>query len=69
VSGPLGDIRLPEPGWRLKSLLWFHLVAAILLASWFLPVTRGLWDQLDVAVFLLLNGSLALGQWWQTTAA
>lgn len=31
-----------------------------------MPVSRVWWDQLDVAVFKLLNGSLTYGGWWQT---
>ena len=57
--------RLPEPVWRVRPLIASHLAAIVLLASWLLPVSRGWWDQLDVAVFRLLNGSLHLDEWWQ----
>ena len=56
---------LPEPVWRVRQLVLSHLAAIILLASWLLPVSRGWWDQLDVAVFRFLNGSLRLGELWQ----
>lgn len=56
---------LPEPVWRLRPLVLTHLAAIVLVASWILPVSRRWWDQLDVAVFRLLNGSLGLGEGWQ----
>lgn len=64
-SGPDGDTRLPEPGWRVKSLIRYHAVAAILILSWVWPTSRMWWDQLDEAAFALLNGSLRLGEGWQ----
>jgi membrane-associated phospholipid phosphatase len=66
MASPVGDTRLPETGWRVKSLIWFHLAAALLLASWLLPVTDDLWDMLDTALFRFLNGSLSLGYGWQS---
>ncbi len=61
----LSGERLPEPVWRMKTLVLSNLVAIILLVSWLLPLTRVWWDQLDVAVFQALNGSLAYAKWWQ----
>jgi membrane-associated phospholipid phosphatase len=49
----------------VKSLVWLHLAAAILIVSWIWPVSRMWWDQLDEATFRLLNGSLHLGESWQ----
>lgn len=45
---------------------WLHLLAALLLLSWWWEgsATRGLWDSLDRAVFYALNGSLAGGGAW-----
>jgi membrane-associated phospholipid phosphatase len=65
ISGPAGYSRLPQSGWRLKSLIRFHLFAAALILSWLWPVTRAWWDQLDEVTFELLNGSLRLGEGWQ----
>lgn len=58
--------RLPEPVWRMKPLIASHLAAILLLASWLLPLPRSWWDQLDLAAFGMLNGSLAYAEWWQT---
>ncbi len=60
-----GAVRLPEPGWRLRLLVLTQLVAIVIVASWVFPVSRGWWDQLDVAAFRFFNGSLNLGEWWQ----
>jgi membrane-associated phospholipid phosphatase len=50
--------------WRPASFLLSHLLAAALLASWLWPVTRSLWEGVDVAAFRLLNGSLNSSQAW-----
>lgn len=65
MSSSLKETRLPEPGWRVKSLIWFHLVALVLILSWLWPFTRELWDQLDEGIFRVLNGSLRFGESWQ----
>jgi membrane-associated phospholipid phosphatase len=65
-SGQLRGERLPEPVWRMKPLVLSHLAAIILAGSWLWPVTRSWWDQLDIALFKVLNGSLAYADWWQT---
>ncbi|OEC36786.1 PAP2 superfamily protein [Pseudomonas cuatrocienegasensis] len=41
--------------WRLRPLLFCHLIAILLLVSWRWPVTRVYWDALDLALFHLLN--------------
>lgn len=51
--------------WRWAGLSACSLLAATLLASWLWPATRALWDQLDHAAFMALNGGLALGGAWQ----
>ena len=48
------------------SIFWASITAAlILVGSWQLAATRSLWDQLDLRVFRLLNGSLNFGGPWQ----
>jgi len=64
-GGSVNGACLPKPVWRVRPLILSHLAAIILMASWLLPASRGWWDQLDLAVFRLLNGSLLLGEWWQ----
>ena len=49
----------------MRPLVLSHLAVIILLVSWLLPVSRIWWDQLDVAVFRVLNGSLAYAEWWR----
>ncbi len=51
--------------WQLKSMLLFHGLAALLLASWLLPGSQSLWRWIDEYWFYLLNGSLADGHDWQ----
>ena len=56
-----------KTGWRplvLSAQLGF---AALLLVSWFGPLTvvRPYWDALDAAVYLQLNGTLASGDTWR----
>lgn len=45
---------------RFQIIPFFTLMslALVILASWLLPESRAIWDQLDRAAFLLLNGSL-----------
>ncbi len=50
---------------KLQWLLVWWALACFLFASWLFPSTRALWDQLDNAVFYLLNGSLQSGETWQ----
>jgi membrane-associated phospholipid phosphatase len=50
---------------RLKPLLTCHLLIVLLLGSFFFPLTRTLWDALDVACFKLLNGTLEGHPNWQ----
>lgn len=47
--------------WRPAILTTQLAVAAILLGSWFSPMTRPLWDHLDAAAFHLLHGSVVTG--------
>lgn len=54
-------------GWRPLMLLIQLGLAALLLLSWFGPLTgvRPYWDVLDTAVYLQLNGTLASGETWR----
>lgn len=51
--------------WKAPSLLFFHLLAILLVASLFLPFTGKLWALLDVAFFKWVNGSLDGNPNWQ----
>ena len=46
---------------NIKRLILFHILALALFFSWWIDgdLTRGLWQQLDEAVFFTLNGLLA----------
>lgn len=43
---------------KIKPLLFVHLAILILAGTFFWPVTRPLWDALDLSVFKTLNGTL-----------
>ena len=58
-------ISVIRSAWRPKALLISSALALLLVASWLTPATRQLWDGFDLAVFRLLNDSLALGHGWQ----
>lgn len=45
--------------WDMKRLLLWTGAALLLAGSWFWPETRVLWDALDVAIFRLLNATVA----------
>ncbi|HSX12114.1 MAG TPA: phosphatase PAP2 family protein [Rhabdochlamydiaceae bacterium] len=51
---------------RWKGFLLCHLLIALLAASFLLPWTRPLWDQLDSFIFTKLNQSLHLGEGYKT---
>jgi len=50
---------------KIKPLLFCHLAIALLLGSFFWPVTRAYWDALDIACFKFLNGTLEGHPRWQ----
>ena len=52
-------------GWRWPFFIACNAVALALVASWYLPGFREAWVPLDIAVFQVLNGSLADGRAWQ----
>lgn len=52
--------------WRLKHLLYAHLLIALLIFSLFFSPTHALWRGLDTALFNLINPSLEGPTWWQS---
>lgn len=58
------ELPVSKAGWRLPTMIWLHLGAVLLLASWLWPASRALWNQLDIQGFHLLNGSLELHPLW-----
>lgn len=50
---------------KWKPLLFCHLAILFLLATFFWPVTRTLWDALDLWCFKMLNGTLEGHPKWQ----
>ncbi len=55
---------IPMNRWSRDVFVRFHVIAAVLIVSWIVPVTRSAWDLVDVSVFRALNGSLTLGEGW-----
>ncbi|MCC6240292.1 MAG: phosphatase PAP2 family protein [Phycisphaerales bacterium] len=56
----------PKPAnWRFNGLLIAHLLAGLLIGSWWLAPTRQIWDSIDEWVAINLNGLLAHGHGWQ----
>ncbi len=64
MPAPLADDTRPL-GWQPVPLATSIAVACAFAMTWLMPITRTSWDQLDLLVFRALNGSLALGTWWQ----
>lgn len=64
-SSPTKRCEFWQPEWRLTPFVISHFAALVLIGSWVLPATRALWDQLDVSLFRLLNGSLDDSPSWQ----
>lgn len=56
---------LSQKKWDFKSLLFWHLILAIFISTFLWPVTRVYWNQLDVAFFKWINGSLEGHKYWQ----
>ncbi|MCH8048174.1 MAG: phosphatase PAP2 family protein [Planctomycetes bacterium] len=65
IAGRTERIRVIRPVWRPRALVLSHLVALLLVVTWITPATRQWWDRFDLALFRLLNDSLALGHGWQ----
>ncbi len=51
--------------WKLKTLLLWHIIGALLFASLFYPLTKGYWEAIDVAFFKMINFSLRDRPSWQ----
>lgn len=51
--------------WRLKPLLLLHIIAALLFASLFWPVTKVYWQVIDVGFFKMINSTLKGNPNWQ----
>lgn len=51
--------------WKLKILLLCHVIAALLFASLFWPVTKVYWEMVDVAFFKMVNSTLRDRPTWQ----
>jgi membrane-associated phospholipid phosphatase len=49
---------MTDSRWKIKQLLFWHLIIALLLTSFFWPVSAIYWKKLDVAFFKWINGSL-----------
>ncbi|MGN7610777.1 phosphatase PAP2 family protein [Magnetococcales bacterium HHB-1] len=54
----------PSP-WNPRLLLFFHLLAILILLSWLIPFSRQGWDIFDQQIYRYLNGSLLWGESWQ----
>jgi membrane-associated phospholipid phosphatase len=65
-EGPRQErISVIRPVWRGKALLISNVLALLLVGTWLIPVTRQAWDSFDLALFRLLNDSLAHSHGWQ----
>lgn len=51
--------------WKFKILLLCHVIAALLFASLFWPITKELWEVIDVAFFKMINSTLRDRPSWQ----
>ena len=50
---------------RFKILLLWHIIAAVLFASLFWPVTKVYWEMVDIAFFKMINSTLRNHPNWQ----
>lgn len=64
-SARLENIPAAARTWKLKVLLLCHLIAALLFASLFWPVTKAYWEIIDVAFFKMVNSTLKDRPLWQ----
>jgi Kdo2-lipid A phosphotransferase len=51
--------------WNVKKLLLWHALAACVLASFFLPWGKSLWDLIDIKTFSTLNQTLEVNRFAQ----
>lgn len=62
----LRDNALAAPrAWRLKTLLLWHIVGALLMTSLFWEVTKAYWEAIDIAFFKMINSTLKGRPLWQ----
>jgi membrane-associated phospholipid phosphatase len=64
----MSDQSWPEFRFQPARLGLLLVIAAVMLASWLIPVTRSIWDAADLACFQLINSTLqpgvdGLGSW------
>ncbi|MES9875147.1 MAG: phosphatase PAP2 family protein [Candidatus Sedimenticola sp. PURPLELP] len=52
--------------WHPLAFFVCNIAAILLYSSWLYEPTRALWDGLDNGLFYILNGSLQIGETWQT---
>lgn len=64
MSTPTSTLAAPK-AWKLKTLLLWHIIGALLFASLFWPLTKTYWEMLDVAFFKMINSSLRDRPTWQ----
>jgi Kdo2-lipid A phosphotransferase len=64
-SETLQNLHGASRAWRFKILLLWHLVAALLFASLFWPVTKVYWETIDIAFFKMVNTTLRDHPHWQ----
>ena len=60
-----GQLPSTSKAWKLKGLLLCHVIGALLFASLFWPVTKMVWDAIDVAFFKFINSTLRNHPNWQ----
>lgn len=51
--------------WKLRQLLFWHVIAALLFTSLFWPVTKEYWKTIDIAFFKTINSTLKDRPTWQ----
>jgi membrane-associated phospholipid phosphatase len=64
-TSQLENIPFAAREWKLKLLLLCHLIAALLIASLFWPVTKPYWNAIDIAFFKMVNSTLKDRPVWQ----
>ncbi len=59
------DPTIAEGKWRLKTLLLWHVIGALLIGSLFWPLTKVYWEKIDIAFFKMINSTLRDRPNWQ----
>lgn len=54
-----------ENNWKIKQLIFFQILLACMIFSFFWPATRSFWQAIDIWFFKTLNGSLEGRPLWQ----